>query len=146
MSYKQASSERNNSLFALAILLLVAGGAAFYVAPHYSVIRSFGALACVIGAILIPKSKGTAPSVSADTTFQRSAGTTYQRPGPKENIRPRPLMWTLGAVSLLLMGVAYFFLRNDAARGYHQLWPVYFFGGAVLVCAIFVSSLVARLT
>jgi hypothetical protein len=138
--------EKRHSLIVLQVLLLVLGGVAFYVAPHYSVIRSLGAIACLVSVILIQKSKGKAPSVSSDTTFQRSAGTTYQRPDPKVNIPLGPLMWTLGAASLLLMGVAWFFLRNDAAHGYHQLWPVYFFGGAVLVCVIFLSSLVARLT
>jgi len=136
--------ENKYSRIILQALLLAFAGATLVFAHNSSALRMAGIVA-ILASVSLGRSSNrrTGPD---DTSFQRSAGRTYQRPNPKINIPPGPLMWTLAAASLLLMGVAYFFLRNDAAHGYHQLWPVYFFGGAVLVCAIFVSSLVARLT
>lgn len=50
--------EKEHSLIVLQVLLLVLGAAAFYLAPHYSVIRSFGAIAGVVSVILIRKIQG----------------------------------------------------------------------------------------
>lgn len=53
-------------------------------------------------------------------------------------------MWMLGAASFLLIGISYLFLRNDAAHGHHDVWPVYLFFGVVIVCGLLFSYLVAR--
>ena len=117
ISYKNVSDRRNRSLVILASLLLALGGVALYRGSNV-----LGGIACVAGVYLIGKSKGQKPT------------------NP-----PGPLMWTLGAASLVLMGVSYFFLYNDATHGYQQIWPVYLFACIGVVCGLFLSVLVARL-
>jgi len=134
---KKVPGPRNNSLFILAILLLVLAGIALYRGSNDREMRSLGAMACVASAYLIHKSKSQSQSVSAGTTDQWANSKAANRPGR--------LMWTIGAASLLLMGVSYFFLRNDAAQGYHQIWPVYLFFWVMVVCGLFLAVLVGRL-
>jgi hypothetical protein len=127
--------EKKYSRIILQVLLLAFAGATLVFAHNNSALRMAG-IVVILASVSLGRFSNR-PTGPADTTFQRSAGRTYQRPDPKVNIRPGPLMWALAAASLLLMGVAYLFLRNDAAHAYHQLWPIYFFGGAVLVCVFF---------
>ena len=137
IAHKQVPSKRNNTIFTLAVLLLVLGGAAFYVGSNDRVIRSLGAIACVVSVYLIRKSRGQSQYASADTTGQQADSETAGRPGR--------LMWALGVLSLILIGVSCFLLRSDAAHGYHQIWPVYLFFGTIVVCGLFLSYLVAKM-
>jgi uncharacterized membrane protein len=54
-------------------------------------------------------------------------------------------MWTVGGLSLLLIGISGFLLYQDAVQGYHKVWPVYLFVGTIVVCGSFLSALVARM-
>ena len=137
VSRKQVHGKGNNSLLTVAVLLFVLGGAALYEGSNDRTIRPLGAIACMASAYLIRKSKGQSQYGSADTTVQIV--------NPEVPSRPGPLMWALGAVSLLFIGISYSFLRSDAAKGYHQVWPVYLFGGAIVVGGSVLSCLVARI-
>ena len=128
---------RNRNRLTIAILLLVLGGIAFYKGSNDLAIRSLGLIACVASVYVIRRSKSQTPSVSD--------GLAEQSRDPKAADRPGRLMWTLGAVSLLLIGISYFFLRMDAAEGHHQIWPVYLFFWVVVVCGLFLSYLAGRM-
>jgi hypothetical protein len=137
ISPNNVTNKKNKGLFTLALLLLVLGGVALYKGSHDNAIRSLGALACVASAYLVRKSKRQSSTASIGTTDQRADQKLANRPGR--------LMWSLGAVSLLLIGLSYLLLSSDAAHGHHEIWPVYLFAGVMVVCGLFLSYLVARM-
>jgi hypothetical protein len=54
-------------------------------------------------------------------------------------------MWIIGAALLLLTGVSFFYLYQDALHGYHEALPVYVFAGVGLACALVWSYLVSKM-
>jgi hypothetical protein len=128
---------KNNRLFALAVLVLALGGWALVNGTHNFAIRSMGDILILVSMYLLSKSRGQSASVSVDT----ADSLTHSKP----TNRPGPLMWIISAAMVPLVGTSYLLLRNDAARGGNQVWPVYLFAGLMVVAGSFWSALVARL-
>ena len=116
-------------LFALAIALLICGGLALFASVTSSnrfLLRSLGVLACLASVHFVRLSRVHAGSYVTASARNVGAGTPE---------RPRPTLWAFGAVSLIAVGISYFYLYEDAVDGYHELLPVYLFALAMLVCA-----------
>jgi drug/metabolite transporter (DMT)-like permease len=142
ISPNEARNNRNHGLYALAVILLVFAGVALYKDSQNQALRAFGGLALLASMYLLSKSRRQRPTVSTETTV--STEKTYQRP----DVRPAPptrSMWSLGAASLVLIGISYWLLVNDAAHGHNQVWPVYLFAGAILIGGSFLAYLVTRI-
>jgi hypothetical protein len=128
---------KKNSLLALAILLLVLGGLVLYMGQHNNAIRPLGIILIMASLYLANKSKAQNTSVSVDTSDPRIRAKPTNRPGP--------LMWIVSAAMVPLVEVSYLLLRNDAAQGAKEVWPVYLFAGVAVVCGLFWAALVGRL-
>ncbi len=132
----QIESPKRYGLFALAILLLISGGAAFFLGLNNFAIRAVGLALGLASVYLIRISNFHTPPTVPVTTAQRSLSRAKNRPG-------RP-MWTVGVVSFLLVGVSFVYLREDALHGYQEVLPVYLFTAAGLACVIVWLYLISK--
>lgn len=123
--------------FILGILLLLSGGAALYAGSHNFAIRSLGLVAIVASTYLVRISR----------VHSRSGSSVTSGPGvdSKAARRPGRLLWTVSLALLLLAGISYLYLYNDALHGYHDVLPVYVFAGVGLACVLVWSYLVSRI-
>ena len=131
------SPPKKYSLFVLAILLLLLGGAALFLGARNFAIRAAGVVACIVSVYLVRISHvhaGPAVSTEAD-----------QGADIKGKKRPGRLIWMVGAAFLLLAGGSFLYLYQDAVHGYHEVLPIYIFAGVGLACALVWSYLFARL-
>jgi hypothetical protein len=55
-----------------------------------------------------------------------------------------PLRRALDVVSLIAVGISFFYLYKHALGGYHQIAPVYIFAVAIVVCASTWGYLITR--
>jgi len=118
MSQKISQTQKRYSLFVLAILLLLLGGAALSMGPKYSAIRSFAGVAFVVAVYLTRVSNVHARSTLAVTS------------DPASNRLGR-LMWIVGFALLVVLGISFLYLYKDALDGYHEVLPVYLFAAAL---------------
>ena len=130
----QTAPQKRYGLFSLAILLLLLGGAFFFVGSGAFVFRFLGALACIASIYLIRISNVRDRPFSVVGSVQISGSTP----------RPGRLTWSIGVLSVLLAGASFLYLYNDALHGYHELLPVYVFAGTAFACALVCSYLVSR--
>ncbi|HTB95964.1 MAG TPA: hypothetical protein VK716_03080 [Terracidiphilus sp.] len=126
---------RRNGLFALAVVLLMISGVALFLGSHVPVSRPLGIGAGLVSAYLIRLSWPSGRSGFGTVEADFNSGKTGKIPN-------RALL-VASAVSLLAAIVALSCLMNDAAHGYHQVWPVYFFAVVACVCTVVWSLLVA---
>lgn len=131
-------------LYVLAIVLLLAGAAAlilewnsFAQGGTAFLIWSLGPLMIVASTKLVKASNVRVRSSSTIAGDQNSIASGRKR------ITWRS--WLAGAASLIVFWISYHYLFKDALRGYHQVWPVYAFAGAGLICALALGYLAARL-
>lgn len=129
-------AKKRHWLFVLAVLLLLAGGAALLVGPKNFGVWSLGLVACIVSVYLIRVSNVHSRSASAATG---SEGT-----GLKARKGRGRLMWIIGAALLPVAGASFFYLYQDALHGYHDTTPVYVFAGVAALCAVVWSYLVSR--
>lgn len=114
----------------VAVFLIVAGGAAFLIAPNSFAIRSLGVAGILAGAWLI--------RVAGRGDTANGAGTgTSRRLGLGAS--------AAGAGSLVAAGASYLLLRHDALSGYHQLLPVFLFASVGLACAVIWGYIAVKL-
>ena len=132
-----SSYTKRYGLFALAIALLVCGALSLAMGSTHFLVRPLGGLACLVSVWLVKVSRVYAKSDVAASARNVSAGTSE---------RPRPIMWALGAVSLIAAGISYLYLYKDALDGYHDILPVYLFATAMLVCAVVWGYLMAKMS
>ena len=69
-------------------------------------------------------------------------------PGPKADDKAmpalKPIHWAIGAALAIAWVASYWALRQAALRGYEDVFPVYAFAGAGLLCAAWWAAMVAR--
>ena len=137
MTVSQEVPRKRYGLFILAILLLLSGGAALYVGSHNFAIRSLGLVAIVASAYLVRISR----------VHSRSGSSVASGEGvdSKATTRPGRLLWTVSIALLLLAGVSYLNLYNDALHGYYEVWPVYVFAVVGVAYVLVWSYLVSRI-
>ncbi len=123
---------RRNGLFALAVVLLIIGGIAFFIGPNVPAIRPIAIGARLVSVYLIRLSGARGRSALGTDVVGSSASKN-----------PNRSLWVASAALLLAGVVAFLCLLNDAAHGYHQVWPVYFFAGVACVCIVVWSYLAA---
>jgi hypothetical protein len=121
-------------LFAVGVVLLILAGITLLVQSDDPAIRPIGIGACFIGVYLIRTS----------TTRRRSA-LGAREVAFKTTQSPNRLLWVVSAALSPLSVIAFLYLENDAAHGYHQVLPVYVFAGVAIVCAVVWSSLVSKI-
>jgi hypothetical protein len=133
----QETPQKRYSLFVLAVLLLVFAGAAFVLASGSFAIRSLGLVAILISVWLVRASNvRSRPGVELAGT-----GATGDRTSKRLGL----VIWAVGAGSLLAAGASYYYLRNDALNGYHQVLPVYVFAGVGVACAVIWGYMAVKL-
>ncbi|MES1190871.1 MAG: hypothetical protein ABUS47_07315 [Steroidobacter sp.] len=123
-------------LFAIALVLLVSGGVALFWGVSSFPIRSVGLIACVISAYLVRMSN---MSIRPSKTSIESSPSELTKQS-----RTKLIMWAVGVAILIILGVAYHALYKDALHGYQETFPVYFFTGAALVCAVYWGYLISK--
>ena len=133
----QKIQQKRYSLFILAILLFLSGGAALVIGSNNFAIRSVGIVAFIGGTYL----------VRISNVHTRSAS-LLAGPGQeafKEGNGPGRLAWAVGWASLAMLGLSFFFLNSDALHGGRTAWPVYLFAGVGVACAIVWGYIAASL-
>jgi hypothetical protein len=135
-SSQQGPRKARRGLFALAILLLVAAIAAFSMGGKDFTIRSLGVVALIASVYLVRASNVHSRSAVVVTSSQ-GTDSKAKRIGGR-------LMWIIGAALLPIAVASVFYLKQDALHGYHEVLPVYVFGGVAVLCAIVWSYLAAR--
>jgi len=137
MASESALPQKRYWLFVLAVLLLLAGGAALFMGPKNFGIWSLGLGACIVSVYLIRVSNVHSRSVSAATGSEGTDSKAKKGQGR--------LIWIIGAALLPLAGASFFCLYQDALHGYHETTPVYVFAGVAALCALVWSYLASRL-
>jgi len=122
-------------LFALGMLVLLVGFVILYLGFDNFAARSLGLLLCVGSTYLINNARRGVAAMAEGKKRSRRATTT--RPGRVAQI--------LSVLALAALGLSFFFLYKDALNGYHEVWPVYVFGAAVVVCAVVWPYVIAKL-
>lgn len=123
-------------LFALAALLLLAGGAAFFIEPEKLGIRFLALVACIASVYLI-----RASSVHSRATCAATSGPTTDSRTKRRRVR---LSWVIGAALLPMAAASFLYLYEDALHGYQEILPVYIFAGVAALCAAAWSYLASR--
>ena len=129
--------DRRHALFALAVLLLLAGATALILNSDDFRIRSLGVSACVVSAYLVRKSRLSARSILEGETYRDANLGTPKRVGY--------VTWAVSIILLPLLVVSFLCLYSDALHGYREIWPVYLFAAAAAVCSLFWSYVASRL-
>ena len=137
MEADQKVSPKRLSLFILAVVLLLSGGAAFYVGSHNFAIRSIGILAVIASVYLVRIS-----NVHGRSGLPVAGG---QAVALKATNGPGRVAWGVAIGLLLVLGVSLFYLYDDALHGYQEVLPVYMFAAAGFACAIGWGYLFARM-
>lgn len=117
-------------LLALATLVLLVAFAMLYLGDGNFAIRSLGLLLCVVSAYLVKSARGGI--AAADGKKERGIA------------RPGTVAWVVSALALVALGLSFFFLYRDALDGYHEVWPVYAFGAAIIVCAVVLPYMITK--
>jgi hypothetical protein len=134
--FKEICQKRYRAV--LAIVFLLAAGAALFIGWNDSVIRSFGVLACMASAYFFRTSKVKGRS---DEAVENCIGMSHETTDG-----PSRLLWILSGVCLFAVGGSFAYLYKDALDGYHEVLPVYVFSGTVVVGALVWSFLAAKLS
>ncbi len=137
MIVSKETPRKRHYLFVLAIVILIFGGAALFIWSNNFLIRSASIVACIVSVYLVRISNvharpslGVVGELEAESKFAK---------------RPKRMMWIIGVALLAAVGGAFSELYSDALRGYHEVFPVYLFSGAAIVCIAFWSYLISRL-
>ena len=116
------------ALRALALVLIILSGSAFFLRPNSFSIRSVGLAGIMVGVWLVRRS---------DSIVQRAQGQAGTVWAPaKADRRVDRLAWALTAASLAACIIFYLAMNVDQAQGGKEVWPVYAFAGAVLALAV----------
>lgn len=126
-------NKRKTGLLALAVLLLLLGAVDLVRGQNNVAIRSVAMLACMVSVICVRYARSSSATIETPPTWSERAA----RPG-------RPL-WIVSLVLVPVAAISLACLYEDAVHGHQQLWPVYFFAGVTMACALCWSALVARL-
>ena len=124
------------ALLALAIFLLLLGGAGIYAGSHNYPIRALGLVAVMASVYLVRVSRVRGPSGFPGASGPGIALETTRGPGR--------LTWVLAAVLVALLGISYFFLHEDAVRGGKARWPADLFAWLGLAFAVVSAYIVAK--
>jgi hypothetical protein len=137
MNSSQNVARKRYSLFVLAILLLLLGGAAIYVGSYNYPIRGLGAVAVLASVYLVRISHVHDRSGFPEANVRGTDLKTAKGPGR--------LLWIISIALVPLLGAAYFLLHIDAVNGGHEAWPADVFAGVGLACAIVWGYLAAKI-
>jgi hypothetical protein len=133
---QQGPRKARRGLFALAILLLLAAIAAFSMGGKDFTIRSLG-VAALIASVYLIRASNVHSRPAVVITSSQGADSDAKKSGGR-------LMWIVGAALLPIAIASYFYLKQDALHGYHEVLPVYVFAGVAVLCTLVWSYLVAR--
>jgi hypothetical protein len=116
---------------------MIAAGKAFYWGVGNFAVRAASVVGCIIAAYLI--------RISNLQVARQTAPVEERAEVLRNKRRPTLTMWLVGIALLITVGVAYVFLYRDGLNGYNDVGPVYFFAGAIIVCAVFWGYLVSKI-
>jgi len=133
----QGNPKKNYGLFALAIVLLIAGLVINVVYFRDFPLRSFGLLIFIGGVFLVRLS-----NVHDIKAGRFTASQTVNASGRK---RPGFIAWALSFACAVAIALSYICMRNDALAGGHEAWPAYAFAASAVVAAVVWGYVVAKL-
>jgi len=134
----ETSGKTNKGLMALAVFLFLLFVLSFFFVAHTSAIRSVGGFLGVISMLLLRKAKGRGRSAVED-----APGKTFTLSSIQD--RPSRLAWGVGVAILVLTGVSFVILHNDAVHGGDALWPLGLFAALMVVGFAYWYVLLGRL-
>jgi hypothetical protein len=126
MNASQNVGLKRYSLFAAAILLLLAGGVGIYLGSDNYLIRVLGLVSILASLNLVRISR-----VHGGSSLPTARG----RESKIEKGSGR-LLRVVSLALVLLLGASGFLLHIDAANGGHSTWPADLFAGVSIACAI----------
>ena len=129
--------KKSYSLFALAIVCILSGGAVNFIFINNFVIRSLGLVLLVAG-VLLAKSSNIRGIKRVYLSSSQGANTSSRK-------RPGWLSLCLSLASAGAIGMSYIYMRKDALAGGQEGWPAYAFAVSVLVAAVVWGYVVAKL-
>ncbi len=146
MSGSNQVYKKRYGVFALAVVVILAGIAAMFIWRNDFVLNFVGLLLMVVGVYLVKVSdvRGLRDVVTRGKKHGDSIITNS--PYPAATNRPSPTMWVVGVILLVATGISYYLLHEDALNGGHEAWPVYLFGAVGVACVVFWSYLLTKLT
>lgn len=124
-------------MFALAIVLLIAGGVALVIGSHDALIRGIGVALCLASTYLIRS--------SGEHREERARGPGVFEADKATSSRPGQLSWIIGIALVIVMGISYEFMFRDSQHGSHHLWPVCLFAIASIACALMWGYLMTKM-
>lgn len=127
---------KRHGLFVLAIAAFLCGVVTLISGFNNPLSLAFSGLMIVASAQLVRTSNVYAKGRHADVGSGDTESDDRKRIGP--------LAWALGAVSTVAVGVSFLFLYEDAAGGYHGIWPVYGFAASAFIASIVWSYVFAK--
>ena len=136
MMASQKKPQKRYSLFILAIVLLLLGGASLFVGAHDFMIRSIGTVSIMASAYLVRIS-----NVHNRSGSPEPSGAGNNRKVAKAQGR---LLWIASLSLVPVLAGAWYLFSLDAANGGQVAWPADVLGGVVLVCAVVWGLLVAK--
>jgi cytochrome bd-type quinol oxidase subunit 2 len=134
---QQGPGKIRRGLFAGAILLLLAAGTAFSMGGKDFTIQSLGLVALIASVCLVRASNVHSTRSAVVITSSQGRDSNAKSSGGR-------LIWIIGTAMLPIAVASYFYLRQDALHGYHEVLPVYVFAGVAVLCAGVWSYLVSR--
>jgi hypothetical protein len=144
MSSRGQVPRKRYGLFALAIVMLLAGAAALILEWNSYVQGGKSLLIWALGLLMIVASTRLVRASNARTNTN-SVTPEDQHSGPSAGKRVRPRLWLASVASLIVVAISYYCLREDALGGYHQVWPVYAFASTSVISGLILGYLVVRL-
>jgi hypothetical protein len=129
--------QKKYGLFSVAVLLLLCGGAALFLAPHGYTIRSVGVVAVMVSAYLVRISHVHTRSTLSAAAGPEGTFNTQKRPGR--------IAWVVGLALLPTLAASFLYLHNDAIHGGHTALPAYVFAGVILACAAVWGYIVSQI-
>jgi hypothetical protein len=141
MSNSLRVNEKRYGLFAVGFVIILAGIVAMFFWSRY-----FGPVVLLAGVYLVKVSKVQGLGDLLTRGGEHGGTEMISRPSAAAGNRPSAMMWVTGVFLLLVVGISYFILHEDAVHGGHQAWPADLFAFTGLVCGLYWSYLITKLT
>lgn len=132
-------------LYTLAVVLLLAGGAAIFFNRGNFIVEALGLLA-ILGSVRLVKAARShpKPAVILRKESHAESAAPVKEWDTRKPTPPGRVAWSICIATLIATIASYYVMYDDALHGGHTGWPAYLFGAAAMALAISSGYIVAR--